>query len=38
VPPVPTICRMWNKVKHTRSDEFNQQFLEDHPECEDYDM
>lgn len=33
VPPVPTICRMWNKVKHLRSDEFNQQFLADHPEC-----
>lgn len=33
VPPTPTICRMWNKVKHKRTDEFNQQFLADHPEC-----
>ncbi|MGI9458605.1 MAG: hypothetical protein ACR2NF_01275 [Pirellulales bacterium] len=32
-PPRPTVCRMWDKVKHRRTDEFNQQFLADHPEC-----
>ena len=33
-PPRPTVCRMWDKVKHRRTDEFNQQFLADHPQCE----
>ena len=32
-PPRPTVCRMWDRVKHRRSDEFNEQFLADHPQC-----
>lgn len=33
VPARASICRTWDKCKHLRSDEFNQQFLADHPEC-----
>lgn len=32
-PPRPSICQTWDRCKHRRSDEFNEQFLADHPEC-----
>ena len=33
VPPRPSICKTWDRCKHLRSDEFNEQFLKDHPQC-----
>ena len=33
-----SICRMWDRVRHRRTDEANTEFLRFHPECEDYDM
>jgi hypothetical protein len=32
--PRQSICKTWDRCKHLRSDEFNEQFLKDHPQCE----